>query len=355
MGPSAESDVAVVNVGEAAHITAAASGTSARRYDPSLTPEERAAIGNAIWLCAYHARLIDRDETTFTADELREMKNRHEEGRKRALLNPGSPSTNDDGDLIALGNDIVVVGSLISGSNAAWEIQFREFLDGSLDRLAHFCEGFKGGSSSDDYVVVNELGDGRRLSAPATWHRDSPGFRVTCPIAPRFARSRAQDTGEDLKIGPDHDLDLSLGTVSGVDAFRQRVMTCLSAARGEWFLDRGSGSRLAEYHALFSGSPWFDRLTKLEVTRLAAISQFDSLHKDEYLPLLCVEKVRGFQFQGAPRLHEWNKVAVDFDVNGLGKWTEELEIYLPSVPTGEDPLDPKRIARMVNQLALKGD
>jgi hypothetical protein len=75
------------------------------------------------------------------------------------------------------------------------------------------------------------------------------------------------------------------------------------------------------------------------------------MHKDEYLPLLCVEKVRRFQFQGTPLLHEWNKVAVDFEVNGLGKWTEELEVYLPSVPTGENPLDPKRIAAMVNDLA----
>jgi hypothetical protein len=295
--------------------------------------------------------LIDRDEVTFTADDLRDMKSRHEDSLKLALRSPGSGSNNDDVDLIALGADLVVVGSLVSGSNAVWEIQFREFLDGSLDRLARFCEGFTGGSSSDDYIVVNEIGDGRRLSASPSWHREAGGFRVTCPIAPRFTRSRAQDTGEDLKIGPDHDLDLSLATVSGVEAFRQRVMNCLSAAKGEWLLDDGSGSRLAEYHALFSGSPWFDRLTKLEVTRLASIPRFDPMHKDEYLPLLCVEKVRRFQFQGTPLLHEWNKVAVDFEVNGLGKWTEELEVYLPSVPTGENPLDPKRIAAMVNDLA----
>lgn len=37
VGPSDESEMAVTNVGEAAHITAAAPGPGARRYDPKMT------------------------------------------------------------------------------------------------------------------------------------------------------------------------------------------------------------------------------------------------------------------------------------------------------------------------------
>ncbi len=64
-------------IGKAAHICAAASGRGSRRYDASMTPEERASIDNAIWVCADHADLIDRDEVTYTAEVLRAMKREH--------------------------------------------------------------------------------------------------------------------------------------------------------------------------------------------------------------------------------------------------------------------------------------
>ena len=68
-GPSDESPLAVAHVGIAAHIHAAAAG--GRRYLPTITPEERKDIGNAIWMCPDHATLIDQDEVTYTANKLR--------------------------------------------------------------------------------------------------------------------------------------------------------------------------------------------------------------------------------------------------------------------------------------------
>lgn len=70
-GPSLESDAAV-NVGEAAHISAAQ--PNGPRYDATLTSEQRSDIENGIWLCATHATLIDRDETRFTSEVLRDWK-----------------------------------------------------------------------------------------------------------------------------------------------------------------------------------------------------------------------------------------------------------------------------------------
>jgi hypothetical protein len=60
-GPAVAEDKSV-NVGEAAHITAAAPGPGAKRYDASLTQEERRAASNGIWLCELCAKLIDTDE-----------------------------------------------------------------------------------------------------------------------------------------------------------------------------------------------------------------------------------------------------------------------------------------------------
>ena len=86
-GPSEESSESFTVIGEAAHICGAASGPGSRRYDSSMTSAERKSIDNAIWLCADHARMIDRDEVTYTADELRAMKRQHEElcGRDLSL------------------------------------------------------------------------------------------------------------------------------------------------------------------------------------------------------------------------------------------------------------------------------
>src|ERR1700733_2530734 len=76
VGPSEESSEAVTMIGEAAHICGAAPGS--RRYDASMTSEERASIDNAIWLCADHAEMIDRDEATYPVEKLRAMKREHE-------------------------------------------------------------------------------------------------------------------------------------------------------------------------------------------------------------------------------------------------------------------------------------
>lgn len=66
-GPHTEDDKAL-NVGVAAHITAASPGGP--RYDSSLTPDERKSIGNGVWLCQSCAKLVDNDEARYTKDLL---------------------------------------------------------------------------------------------------------------------------------------------------------------------------------------------------------------------------------------------------------------------------------------------
>jgi hypothetical protein len=70
-GPSSNEEKAV-NVGKAAHITAAASGGP--RYDASLSPEARGSISNGIWLCSGCSELIDKDEAKFPVDILNTWK-----------------------------------------------------------------------------------------------------------------------------------------------------------------------------------------------------------------------------------------------------------------------------------------
>ena len=89
------------SVGVAAHITAAAPGGP--RYETTLTPNERAAIDNAIWLCQRCATLIDRDPDQFSTETLRAWKRGAEGTAYLALLQgaaPGAVNLPDVGQLL---------------------------------------------------------------------------------------------------------------------------------------------------------------------------------------------------------------------------------------------------------------
>src|ERR1700757_3032869 len=72
----------IVNVGVAAHITAASPGGP--RFASGESDKERAAATNGIWLCQNCAKLIDSDTARFSASYLRGWKLAAEwEARKR--------------------------------------------------------------------------------------------------------------------------------------------------------------------------------------------------------------------------------------------------------------------------------
>jgi hypothetical protein len=73
----------------ACHIAAAAGGRGARRYQPDMSPAERGLIGNGIWMCYTHGKLIDTDETRFTIPMLQKWRAIAEE-RARFLQVHGS-------------------------------------------------------------------------------------------------------------------------------------------------------------------------------------------------------------------------------------------------------------------------
>jgi hypothetical protein len=98
-------------VGVAAHITAAAPG--GRRYDPTLTSEERRHQSNGIWLCQTHSHHVDSDAEHFTVEMLGKWKRTAEEESFRAIIAPSAarnqlieqaePETADDRLIESLG------------------------------------------------------------------------------------------------------------------------------------------------------------------------------------------------------------------------------------------------------------
>lgn len=94
-----------INIGEAAHITAAAPGGP--RYDPMLTTDERKAESNGIWLCRTHAAMIDRDVNCFTVDLLQRWKADTEKEANERIQRGTIPSENLQFNLRVLYDDLL--------------------------------------------------------------------------------------------------------------------------------------------------------------------------------------------------------------------------------------------------------
>ncbi len=117
VGPHTD-DAKAVNRGVAAHITAAAPG--GKRFDASLTAEERSGPANGIWLCQNCAKLIDTDERRFTVALLRDWKATAEAAVLRSLQS-NSPLVSD-----RTSPDLRVRASYMGGPNGT-HVHFRIF------------------------------------------------------------------------------------------------------------------------------------------------------------------------------------------------------------------------------------
>ncbi len=105
---AASDDEGTINIGVAAHITAASRGGP--RFDPSLASDERKAHSNGIWLCENHAKLVDSDEGRFTVEELLSWKRTAE---RRSFLEVVSSEPSPVGALLADDEDVQTVADLL--------------------------------------------------------------------------------------------------------------------------------------------------------------------------------------------------------------------------------------------------
>ena len=80
-----------VNIGVAAHITAASPGGP--RFDDTLTSEQRASHENGVWLCQNHSKHVDSDSSRFPVNLLRRWK---AEAEARALQAIEAPARQSD-------------------------------------------------------------------------------------------------------------------------------------------------------------------------------------------------------------------------------------------------------------------
>lgn len=324
-GPSMESADELVTIGVASHIHAAAPGGP--RYLASMSPEERSSSSNGIWLCPTHSVLIDRDEATYTAGVLRQMKREHETV-VASQLNGRASAT--ESDFIALGPDILFAGELTGVDQTGWRLRVDQFLIGDLARLVDYGERFDDVSPHDQYVLVNALGDGRQLSSRPTFLKTATGFEITCDVCSSAQRTPAANLGLDLAINDANDLFLddagNLATVSGLQALPQKIKLCLSTPRGAMPFHPEFGSRLVEYFSEFKGSPWLDRLIHLDVIRMACIPYLDPHLGDKHTQLQSVRRVLRVEQTASASSKSLIEFRMRLEVEGVGEWVTSAQV-----------------------------
>ncbi len=94
-GPATD-PMKALNIGVAAHITAASPGGP--RYDPNQSTQERKSIANGIWLCQICGKLVDNDTQRYTAELLREWK---QQAESSALAGVETVASNEFSQVLA--------------------------------------------------------------------------------------------------------------------------------------------------------------------------------------------------------------------------------------------------------------
>lgn len=316
VGPSEEGPSASTMIGVAAHISSAASGPGARRYDPTMTAEQRSHIDNGIWLCASCGTLIDRDQNRFTVAYLRKIKRDHESSRRIGTLGAA-----DEGDIIAIGPDIIALGCVLRSSPDATRVRVSHFVNGSPRDLWSLTRAFATWPAERRYVLLNELGYGASLSEPPIIERVDHAFEVEFKFLEHAERQQAtadfattcRETGKLIK---------------GLAAHIQNFECSLGMARGTSFADLAQGSDLSDLYWRYKDSPWFTRLAMMEMIRLSSIAQTYRGRDSGRTPFLIVNRVNRVDVPGFDLLNQKLQLDVDFDLEGVGVWRHTFMVFV---------------------------
>jgi len=169
-----------VNVGVAAHITAASPGGA--RYDPELLPEERSGPGNGIWLCQNDAKLIDNDAARFTVEVLSKWKSDAEtEARSR------------------VGKTAVIPHAPSHHLEKYAKVRITPIIPKEEEQSGFMVEDDRG-----EYFVFNKLGSGRHVEIPKSFIESIHKFGDSKPaLVQLIGRLQWVSKKRDFELFPD--------------------------------------------------------------------------------------------------------------------------------------------------------
>lgn len=315
VGPSDEASNAVTMTGVAAHIAAAAPGSGARRYDHSMTPEQRRSIDNGIWLCATCSVLIDRDEARFSAQYLHELKLSHEASRR--LQRQGEVSRDD---IIAIGPSLIAIGAVLRFGPDGCRFRISHFLEGNIRELWALSVDFSKWPDEYRYVLSNELGYGGLLSQPPAIERTEFGHEVTVQIQVATDRCNVMTTKTMCR-----ETGRMLG---GMEAMESLFGSVLGMAHGTWFADLQSGSFISDYHERYAGSAWLSSLIMMEIIRLSFVPRNSRTANKKVIPLAWVNRVNRVSIPTFELAGQYLSIHIDAELEGVGSWSGVLPVFI---------------------------
>jgi len=269
-------------------------------------------------LCRGCDGIVDRDEVRFSADALKRIRRDHTE-----FARLGTHNETEVG-LIAIGPDIVAGGQVVRFNASGIVLHLAFFLQGSADDLFGFVRRFDVQSPLSRYVLLSELGLGGLLSESPEVARQGAAWSMTFRWLPEARRRRATElAGMSRRSGK---------MISGEEYWKQTFEAVLERPSATWFADMKGGSYLSELFETLRGSIWIEHLVKCELVRLACIPASPGLGRQtsEYPPLVCVRQVLGVRMPDATLVDQRLRLEVDLDLEGHGRWSGELNLYIHS-------------------------
>ena len=275
IGPGHQSSEDIINLGEAAHIHAAA--PNGPRYEENMTPEQRKSIDNGIWMCRQHARMIDSDFINYSANTLRQWKIIAEKETYDSLkeiekIKQSSPTT-----LVAIGKEVIFEGVWKAVRNGNWIFEIHNFLIGDENKLTYFNEVNR--DETEKYFVVESQGDGRLIDGELNWERGEKHLEISFKVEDKKPRTTPYHLTDISAKFEFENGDIKL--VKGEECAKQMIMITLSTDFGDMWFSPSFGSYFSMYYWAFKDDYYtLKRLIKLEITRLISIPHKKSVTKD---------------------------------------------------------------------------
>ena len=327
IGPGTESSEAVINLGEAAHIHAAA--TNGPRYDSQMDSNERKSIDNGVWMCRHHAKLIDADFINYSAETIRQWKNLAERETYKALKQQEEVTSPPPTTLIQLGENIVTEGVWKAAKNNKWKFDLIQFVYGGIHELRSFSL-----PDSAPYIVIESQGDGR-IIRDFNWSLKEGKYRIQVKTENKEPREDPNSLGGDLALGDGFDILFEEGDfkmVEGIENAIQQIRTILSTKNGDLFYAPQLGSKFSSYFWDFKHNPPFlNRLLKLEITKLLSIPYRDKTSGDTSPLLNFINRVISSEvIDRAPMNNQVRiKLKLELGINNI--WQGVVSVYVPPI------------------------
>lgn len=230
------------------------------------------------------------------------------------------------GQLIALGPEVVAEGELIEVAGRDWSIDLHRLVIGNERALLRFSDTFDELSSHDRFVTFERDGEARALASAPRLARKGDGWSLRVTLGPRHERPHVDSIGSGISID-------DLRTLRGRERLPQIFLIALSTARGELLGSPDWGSDLRQRFAELGDVELFERLVGLEAMRMASIPYADR-DGSSATPLRCVDRIVSLKLSPG-RDADHRRAHVVAEVNGIGRWEEDIEILVVSAPPAQ--------------------